>query len=193
MSNEKVSKITSGITNRVVAILNTLSIDDQTASLNSAEISERVIKASGYDLSVAETNAVMKRVSSICSQLCRRHAIRRTSKRTNDGKFGYYLHTKPFVPADTLESRVQHADAIEQTQYEKLSAPAKIKTLLNHLNLTQLTELLSVVSLRINDTMNTHISEVAELKSRITEQQTQIQEYHERILPLVNLIDSQTR
>ena len=181
-------RATTKISSRIIAVLNSLAVSQDTTALNAESLTRRLIDSAGIPLTSEEELSVQKTVSSILSSMYKRKVVRRTSKRVVDGKYGYYLHTKPFEPADTIESRIQHADAVEKAEYEKVSAPAKIRELMTHLSLSQLTELLSAVSLKINDNLYQHEQAQADLKNRVAEQQSQIELYQARILPLAEMI-----
>lgn len=189
---ERISVATKGSSRRVMTILDGLQFrEGKPESINSKTMATEAIAKSGRTFTLEETKKIEERFSSVCSSLYNKGKIKRTSKRINDGMFGYYT-MQSIAPADTMEDRIAKADSVEQEQYKKLTSLKTIKELVPNLKDHELIQVMTHIGLVLEDRNNKLNDSNDDLTTRLQAAETKVTKYEEHILPLVEELDIST-
>jgi hypothetical protein len=177
-------KISVNVTSYVTSILGSIHLRDNKVSfLNSAQITDEIIKKSGHALTDDDITELKERVSTACSMLYKAGKVRRTTKRISNRAYGYFMFTNS-API-TIEDRVAIKNAVDYQAEEIANAAKKVRELLNHLSATQLLEVATVCNSLASDKLRELEINNSKLKSSSNSALIEA----EKLAPIVELIN----
>lgn len=189
----RVKKFCSGLPEKIMSVIGNLQFrPTPLESINSKTLCHELIVKAGLsvkDFPLDELKYAEERTSSYASSFFKKGKLRRTTKRINDGMFGYYIN-QSIQAGDTMDDRMKKADAVEQEQYKKLTSLKTIKELLPNLKPHELTQVMQVAGELLDAQCCRLIAENDEMLEKLVVAEDKNKSYEDKIRPLLAELES---